>query len=136
MPKSTTDNKTWSQLLLSIDWQADRHSEYHAIEFQRPTKGLPVPEFPVIEGEPLSVERLPMSNGWRHLFATIVVRTFDEYSLTIQYGTMEYTITPDAGKFSLGEKGRDYATLELSLRLKEDETVSNDDTSSLFSFIH
>ena len=116
-------NKTWSKVVLSIGWRADRHSEYHSIEFQRPTADNPSPQHPVVTGEVLSKSRLPMSDRWGELYAPIEVEAFDEYSLTIRYGTQQYAITPADGAFSFGEKGMDYTSFTLHLTLKtEDES--------------
>ena len=109
--------------MLSVGWQADRHSEDHSIEFQRPTADNPSPQHPVVTGEVLSKSRLPMSDRWGALYAPIEVEAFDECSLTIRYGTQQYVITPEDGAFSFGEKGMDYTSFTLHLTLKtEDES--------------
>ena len=121
---STAEKKTWTKALLSVDWRADRHSECHTIEFERPTKENPRPDYPVEEGKVLSKSRLPMSGEWGGLYDRIVVKNFDEHSLTFQYGEKEYTITPEDGWFHFGETGMSYTTFWLSLRLKmEDRTL-------------
>ena len=118
MTNTSDNNKTWSVAVLNIDWQADRHSESHSIEFERPTAANPSPEYPVVAGEVLSDSRLPMSDLWRHLFASVVVKAFDEYSLTIQYGVHEYVLCPGEPWLKLGESGMNYTTFWLYIRLK------------------
>ena len=99
---STTEKKTWTKALLSVDWRADRHTECHTIEFERPTKENPRPDYPVEKDKVLSKSRLSMSGEWGGLYDRIIVKDFDEYSLTFQYGEKEYTITPEDGSFSFG----------------------------------
>lgn len=118
---STTEKKTWTKALLSVDWRADRHTECHTIEFERPTKENPRPDYPVEKDKVLSKSRLPMSGEWGGLYDRIIVKDFDEYSLTFQYGEKEYTITPEDGSFSFGETGMSYTTFWLSLWLKEED---------------
>jgi len=115
---NTTDNKTWNVAVLNIDWRADRHEESHCIEFERPTENNPRPKFPVVVGEVLSDDRLPMSSSWRHLFATVVVKAFDEESLTVQYGKREITVRAGEPWVKLGENGMDYTTFWLFLGLR------------------
>ena len=115
---STTEKKTWTKALLSVDWRADRHDESHTVEFERPTKENPRPDYPVEKGKVLSKSRLPMSGEWGGLYDRIVVKDFDEHSLTFQYGEKEYTITPEDGWFHFGETGMSYTTFWLSLLLK------------------
>ena len=116
-----TDKKTWTHAELCVDWRADRHDECHSIDFERPTKENPQPEYPVVAGEVLSKRRLPMSGQWGELYAPIVVKAFDEHSLTFCYGEQEYTITPEDGLFKFGETGMNYTTFWLSLRLKGED---------------
>ena len=118
---STTEKKTWTKALLSVDWRADRHTECHTIEFERPTKENPRPDYPVEKDKVLSKSRLSMSGEWGGLYDRIIVKDFDEYSLTFQYGEKEYTITPEDGSFSFGETGMSYTTFWLSLWLKEED---------------
>ena len=117
MPK-TNDNNTWNVAVLNIDWQADRHDESHSIEFERPTADNPRPEYPVVAGQELSVRRLPMSGSWSRLFAPVVVKAFDEQTLTIQYGTNEYTLRAGEPWKKLGEGGMDYTRFWLFVGLK------------------
>ena len=117
MPK-TNDNNTWNTAVLTIDWRADRHDESHSIEFERPTADNPHPEHPVVAGQVLPVRRLPMSSEWGQLFASVVVESFDEHSLTIRYGDSEYTIRPGEASVKLGEHGMDYTTFWLKIRVK------------------
>lgn len=127
---NTTNDKTWSKVVLSVGWQADRHSEHHSIEFQRPTADNPSPQHPVVAGEVLSKSRLPMSDRWGGLYAPIEVEAFDEYSLTIRYGSQQYVIKPADGTFFFGEKGMDYTSFTLHLTLKTEEE------SPVFSVTH
>ena len=120
---TSTKKPTWSRVKLFVSWQADRHSEYHSIEFQRPTDDNPSPEFPVEAGGELSDRRLPQSSSWRHLFATVKVKAFDKYSLTIQYGIYEHTITPDDGYLRLEVNGENYTPFELGIRVMSDENL-------------
>ena len=53
-----------------------------------------------------------------HLFASVVVKAFDEYSLTIQYGVHEYVHRPGEPWLKLGESGMNYTTFWLYIRLK------------------
>ena len=112
---TSEEKKTWTRATLSIDWRADRHSESHSIEFERPTAENPSPEFPVVVGEILSTGRLDASSMWGSLFAAIKVEAFDPYSLTFGYGTMHYTIR--LGEPFIAEKGMDYTTFQLHLGL-------------------
>lgn len=114
----TTDKKIWKVAVLNIDWRADRHEESHCIEFERPTADNPHPEYPVVVGGVLSDTRLPMSSSWRHLFASVIVKAFDEYSLTVQYGQREITVYPGSYWEKLGENGMDYTTFALYLGVK------------------
>lgn len=115
----TNDNKnTWNVAVVNIDWQADRHDESHCIEFERPSVDKPHPEHPVVAGQMLSVQRLPMSSSWGHLFASIIVKAFDEHTLTIQYGTSEYTLRAGEPWKKLGEGGMDYTRFWLFVGLK------------------
>ena len=116
--KNTTEQKTWNVAVLNIDWQADRHQESHCIEFERPTADNPRPLHPVVVGEKLSDKRLPLSDSWRHLFASVIVKAFDEYSLTVQYGVNEYVIRAGDPWKKLDEGGMDYTTFWLYLGLK------------------
>lgn len=118
MPNSNDNNNTWNVAVLNIDWQADRHDESHSIEFERPTADNPHPEHPVEAGQMLSVQRLPMSSSWGHLFANIIVKAFDEQSLTIQYGDSEYTLRAGEPWKKLGEGGMDYTSFWLFVGLK------------------
>ncbi len=61
-------------------------------------------------------------NRLSELYDSIVVKAFDEHSLTFQYGEKEYTITPEEGCFEFGETGMNYTTFWLSLRLKPDKS--------------
>ena len=115
---NTTEQKTWTTAVLSIYWRADRHQEHHSIEFERPREDNPEPQYPVVVGEVLSDKRLPMSSSWHHLFACVVVKAFDEYSLTVQYGEREITLRPGDHGIMLGENGMDYTTFELYLGVK------------------
>jgi len=115
---TTNDSKTWSVAILNIDWRADRHMESHSIEFERPTVDNPYPQYPVAVGQLLSDERLPMSSSWRHLFASIVVKAFDEESLTVQYGQREITVRVGEPWKKLDESGMDYTTFWLFLGLR------------------
>lgn len=107
--------------MLNIDWRADRHEESHCIEFERPTKDNPHPQYPVVVGKVLSDDRLPMSDSWRHLFATVVVKAFDEHSLTVQYGVQEHVVRPDEPWVKLDESGMDYTTFWLYIGVKHVE---------------
>lgn len=118
MPNSNNTNNTWNVAVLNIDWQADRHDESHCIEFERPSMDNPHPEHPVVAGQTLSVKRLPMSSSWGHLFACIVVKDFDELSLTIQYGTNVYTLRAGEPWKKLDEGGMDYTRFWLFIGLK------------------
>ena len=115
---NTTEQKTWTTAVLSIYWRADRHQEHHSIEFERPREDNPEPQYPVVVGEVLSDKRLPMSSSWHHLFACVVVKAFDEYSLTVQYGEREITLRPGDHGIMLGENGMDYTSFELYLGVK------------------
>ncbi len=115
---TTDNNKTWNVAVLNIDWQADRHSESHSIEFERPTADNPSPKYPVVAGGVLSDRRLPMSDSWSHLFASVVVKAFDEHSLTIQYGVREYVLRPGERWLELGKSGMNYTTFWLFIGLK------------------
>jgi hypothetical protein len=119
---NATEKKTWTKLMLSVYWRADRHTEGHTIEFERPTEENPRPIHPIVAGGVLSKRRLPMSGEWGELYDSIVVKAFDEHSLTFQYGEKEYTITPEEGCFEFGETGMNYTTFWLSLRLKPDKS--------------
>lgn len=116
--KNTNEQKTWTTAVLSIYWRADRHQEHHSIEFERPREDNPEPQYPVVVGEVLSDKRLPQSSSWRHLFASVVVKAFDEYTLTVQYGQREITIRPGEQSTKLDESGMDYTSFELYLRVK------------------
>ena len=116
-----TDKKTWTRARLSVYWRADHHTESHSIEFQRPTDDNPSPRYPVVAGEELSTSRLSQSDSWGSLYSVINVEAFDEHSLTIRYGTEQYVLTPEGGSFSFGEKGMDYTTFEMHLRLLPDD---------------
>lgn len=115
---TANDNNTWNVAVLNIDWQADRHDESHSIEFERPTDANPHPEHPVVAGQTLSVRRLPMSSSWGRLFANVVVKDFDEQSLTVQYGAYEYTLRPGEPWKKLDEGGMDYTRFWLFIGLK------------------
>ena len=115
---NTTDPKTWNVAVLNIDWRADRHEESHCIEFERPTADNPHPQYPVVVGQPLSKSRLPMSGEWGQLFATVMVKAFDEESLTVRYGVREITIRPGDPWVKLGEGGMSYTTFWLFLGVK------------------
>lgn len=119
----TNEKKTWTKAQLSVDWRADRHTECHTIEYERPTKDNPQPEYPVEKGKVLSKNRLSMSGEWGGLYNSIVVQDFDEHSLTFLYCDKEYTIRPEDGWFHFGETGMNYTTFWLSLRLKPDEML-------------
>lgn len=134
---NTTDPKTWNVAVLNIDWRADRHEESHCIEFERPTTDNPHPQYPVVAGKPLSTSRLPMSSEWGNLFATVVVKTLDEESLTVQYGQRKYVIRPDRPWVKLGEGGMSYTSFWLYLGVKNVEpkpvmqpslTITHDET--------
>lgn len=116
---NTTEKKTWTKATLFVYWRADYHTEGHAIDFERPTEKNPRPTHPVVVGKVLSKNRLPLSGEWGGLYGAILVKAFDEHSLTFQYGDKEYTITPEEGCFEFGETGMNYATFWLSLRLKD-----------------
>ena len=118
--KEENEKKVWSQVSLEIDWSADFHSEYHRILFDRPTEENPNPEFPVKVGEELSIERLPMSSEWGQLYAPIVVKAFDEHSLTFQYGENEHTIDTENWYYKFGEQGMNYTRFYLKLKLELD----------------
>ena len=118
MSKTNDNPNTWNVAVLNIDWQADRHDESHCIEFERPTDDNPHPEHPVVAGRELSVQRLPMSGSWCHLFADIIVKAFDEQSLTIQYGTNEYTLRVGEPWKKLDEGGMNYTRFWLFVGLK------------------
>ncbi len=120
MTNTADSKKTWTKVLLSVDWRADRYTESHTIEFERPTKENPQPDYPVEKGKALSKNRLSMSSEWGRLYDPIVVKAFDEYSLTFQYGEKTHTITPKDGWFGFGEAGMSYTSFWLSLRLKEE----------------
>lgn len=114
---NTTEQPKWNRAVLSVSWQADRHFEEHSITFERPTENNPSPDYPVVVGGGLSDTRLPMSSEWRHLFATVKVKAFDEHSLTVEYGIHEYTLTP--GMYvKLDEEGMNYTTFWLYLRVE------------------
>lgn len=115
---SNTEQETWTTAVLSIYWRADRHQEYHSIEFERPREDNPEPQHPVVVGEVLSKARLPQSSSWGHLFASVVVKAFDEYSLTVQYGQREVIVRPDDHGIKLDESGKDYTSFELYLSVK------------------
>lgn len=115
---NTSETQTWNVAVLNIDWRADRHEESHCIEFERPTKENPRPQYPVVVGKALSDRRLPMSDSWRHLFSTVVVEAFDEHSLTVQYGAHKYVIRPDRPWVKLGESGMNYTTFWLYIGVK------------------
>ena len=115
---NTIDQKIWNVAVLNIDWRADRHEESHCIEFERPTADNPHPQYPVVVGKVLSKSRLPMSGEWGQLFATIVVKAFDEHSLTVQYGDRKYVINPDRPWVKLGEGGMSYTSFWLYLGVK------------------
>lgn len=115
--KEKQEKKVWTKVSLDVDWRADFHSECHGILFERPTEECPNPEFPVKVGEELSTRRLPMSREWGCLYAPIIVKAFDERSLTFQYGTMEYTIDVDNKYFRFDETGMNYTTFRLALEL-------------------
>lgn len=104
--------------MLNIDWQADRHDESHSIEFERPTADNLQPEYPIVVGQELSTKRLPMSSSWGRLFAPVIVKAFDEHSLTIQYGAYEYTIRPGEPAKRLEKAGMDYTTFWLFISLQ------------------
>ena len=110
-----TEQKTWTTAELSIYWRADRHQEYHSIEFERPREDNPEPQFPVVVGGVLSDTRLPQSNSWRHLFSRVVVKAFDEHTLTVKYGNYEITVRPGEPSVKLDENGMDYTSFELYL---------------------
>lgn len=112
--------------MLSVDWRADRHEESHSIEFERPTEDNPRPKHPVVAGEVLSDKRLPMSSSWGHLFASVIVKAFDEESLTVQYGQNEYVIRAGDPWKKLDESGMDYTTFWLFLGLKYVEPKQTD----------
>jgi hypothetical protein len=116
---TTNDKKTWNVAVLSIYWRADRHQELHSIEFERPRKDNPEPQYPVVVGEVLSKDRLPQSSSWCHLFARIVVKAFDEHALTVQYGQREITVRPGEPSTTLDESGMDYTSFELNLGVKD-----------------
>lgn len=113
------EQKTWTTAVLSIYWRADRHQEAYSIEFERPREDNPDPQYPVVVGEALSKDRLPQSSSWRHLFARVVVKAFDEHALTVQYGQREITVRPGERPITLEESGMDYTTFELSLGVKD-----------------
>ena len=94
---STTEKKTWTKALLSVDWRADRHTECHTIEFERPTKENPRPDYPVEKDKVLSKSRLSMSGEWGGLYDRIIVEELDEASVAMQDGEWEYTITHEEG---------------------------------------
>lgn len=106
----TAEKKTWSVSVLNIDWRADRHEEGQCVEFQRPTADNPHPEFPVVAGEELSNCRLSMSSEWGRLFDRVVVKTFDEASLTVLYGKREIVLRPGQPWVKLGTGGMNYPT--------------------------
>ena len=124
MAMNATDKKTWNRAVLSIRWQADRHYEEHSIKFERPTDANPTPEHAVVAGGELSDRDLPMSSSWRHLFATVKVKSFDAYSLTVEYGVNEYTITPGKG-VTLGTNGMNYTTFWLHLAVEDGVEISS-----------
>ena len=114
----TIKKNIWNVAVLNIDWRADRHEESHSIEFERPTENNPRPKYPVVVGEVLSDKRLPMSSSWGHLFASVIVKAFNEESLTVQYGQNEYVIRAGDPWKKLDEGGMDYTTFWLFLGLK------------------
>lgn len=116
---NTTKNGTWNQAVLSIYWRADRHEESHSIVFKRPTELTPAPEHPVVVGKPLSTYRLDMSSEWGQLFATIVVKAYDEHSLTVKYGKREIVLKPEYGHMKIDEGGMSYTSFELYLGLED-----------------
>ncbi len=111
-------NMEWNVAVLYIDWRADRHSECHSIEFERPTADNPSPQYPVEKGGILSKARLPMSDTWGQLFATIVVKSFDDESLTVEYGQTTYTVHAGKPSVELGKGGMNYTYFCLSLGVK------------------
>ena len=118
MTKANDNQNTWDVAVLNIDWRADRHDESHCIEFERPTTDNPCPEHPVVVDRELSYQRLPMSGSWGSLFASVIVKAFDEHTLTIQYGACEYTLRAGEPWKKLGESGMDYTTFNLYIGLK------------------
>ncbi len=132
--------KTWNRATLEIDWTADRHSESHGITYQRPTESEPAPERPIVVGQPLSARSLPMSSEWGKLFPSVVVKDFDEHSLTLQYGERIVVLTTEHNWEKLGMGGMSYTTFALYVRIecepeKEEEkkepepfVVSHDET--------
>ncbi len=119
--KEENEKKVWNQIALEVDWSADFHSECHRILFDRPTEENPNPKFPVKAGEELSIARLPMSGEWGELYAPIVVKAFDEHSLTFQHGIMEDTIDTEHWYYHFGERGMNYTKFYLTLKLVLDQ---------------
>lgn len=115
---NTTDNMKWNVAILNIDWRADRHDESHCIEFEVPTADNPTPEHPVVKGDILSTARLPMSSEWGPLFASVKVETFDDESLTVQYGKTTRTVRVGQPWVKLGEGGMNYTNFWLFLGVK------------------
>lgn len=122
---NTTDPKTWNVAVLNIDWRADRHEESHCIEFERPTPDNPHPKYPVVKGGVLSKARLPMSDSWGQLFASIKVKKFDDESLTVQYGKTTHTVRLGQPWVKLGEGGMSYTSFWLFLGVEHVERIGN-----------
>ena len=120
-----TENNLWNHAIVTIYWRADRHEESHSITYKRPTEENPFPDHPVKVGGCLSTSPLPMSSEWGGLFSKIIVKAFDEHSLTIEYGNQNYVITPDRSGVKLDEGGMSYTSFELyiSTKLVEDSVI-------------
>lgn len=79
----------------------------------------------------MSVSRLPMSGSWGSLFSAVVVKAFDEHSLTIQYGVREVVVTLEDNGVKLDESGKNYTSFELYIAIKNTEAES-----SAFRIVH
>ena len=120
---NTTENNQWNHAILTIYWRADRHEESHSFAYKRPTEDNPCPEHPVKVGGCLSTAPLSMSGEWGGLFSDIIVKAFDEHSLTIKYGKQKHVITPGHG-VKLDEGGMSYTSFELYLSIRQVEDTA------------
>lgn len=111
---------SWDLCVVEIDWQADQYLGTASKAFARPDTPA-AKKYPTFrELVPLRIKSSEMKGAAVDLFPSITVVYYSDTEMIIEYGEMKYTITPEKA-FKSDEKGRDYATFQLTVRLSLDQ---------------